>query len=96
MDIIDRQDQHRFVGTEEGLEAQLVYRVDGNTLALVHTEVPEALGGRGLGGELVQAAVDRAVTTGETLRPECSYARRWLQKHEDAAAKVTIEWPTGD
>lgn len=96
MDIIDETAQHRFLGTEDGHEAQLVYRVDGDRLVLVHTEVPEALGGRGLGGQLVTAAVQRAEASGETLVPECPYARSWLRKHPDAAAGVTIDWPAED
>lgn len=96
MDIIDETERNRFVGTEDGHEAQLVYRSDGNRLTLVHTEVPEALGGRGLGGELVTAAVERAAASGETLVPECPYARAWLTKHPDAAARVTIDWPAED
>lgn len=96
MDIIDETAQHRFLGTEDGHEAQLVYRVDGDRLVLVHTEVPEALGGRGLGGQLVTAAVQRAEASGETLVPECPYARSWLRKHPEAAAGVTIDWPAED
>ena len=96
MDIIDQTAQHRFVGTEDGQEAQLVYEVHGDRLHIVHTEVPEALGGRGLGGKLVTAAVERAAASGETIVPECPYARGWLRKHADVAAKVTIDWPEED
>lgn len=96
MDIIDETGRSRFVGTEDGHEAQLVYQVDGNRLTLVHTEVPEALGGRGLGGKLVTAAVERAERSGETVVPECSYARGWLRKHPDVAERITIDWPAED
>lgn len=96
MDIIDETERNRFVGTEDGHEAQLVYRADGNRLVLVHTEVPEDLGGRGLGGQLVSAAVERAAASGETLAPECSYARAWLTKHRDVAARVMIDWSAVD
>ncbi len=93
MDIIDQTDQHRFVGTEDGKEAQLVYEVDGDRLRLLHTEVPEELGGRGIGGQLVRAAVDRAAVSGETLVPLCPFAHSWLDRHPDAAERVEIEVP---
>jgi predicted GNAT family acetyltransferase len=90
--VVDDAERHRFLYVEDGAEAQLVYRVDGDRLILVHTEVPDALGGRGIGGRLVQAGVDRATATGETLLPWCPYARKWLQDHPDVASTVTIDW----
>ena len=90
--IEDKTDERRFVYVEDGLEAQLVYRVNGDRLVLVHTEVPEALGGRGIAGRLVRAAVDRAAASGETVVPVCPYARKWLEDHTDDAARVAIDW----
>jgi predicted GNAT family acetyltransferase len=94
-DVEDRPDEHRFVLVVDGQEAQLVYRRSAERLVLVHTEVPDELGGRGLGGVLVQHAVDVAAAAGLTVRPECPYARRWLEEHPDAAAAVTIDGPKG-
>ena len=90
-DVVDRQEEHRFLHVEEGLEAQLVYRAEPGKLVLVHTEVPSELGGRGLAGRLVEAAVERAERTGETVLPWCPYARRWLEGHPDAAARITVD-----
>jgi predicted GNAT family acetyltransferase len=90
--VVDDDQHHRFVYREDGLDARLEYRVDGSTLVLQHTEVPDALGGRGIAGRLVQAAVDRAAARGETVAPWCPYARRWLERHPDEAAAVTIDW----
>ena len=90
--VVDHPDQHRFLLVEDGIEAELVYRARPGELVLVHTGVPEALGGRGIAGRLVQAAVDRAAASGETVLPWCPYARKWLQGHEDQAARVTIDW----
>ena len=58
---------------------------------LVHTEVPDALAGRGLGGRLVTAALDRAEREGLTVVPWCPFARDWLQRHPDAASRVDID-----
>jgi predicted GNAT family acetyltransferase len=91
--VVDNTDRHRFDLEQEGHRAELVYEVDGDRLVLVHTGVPEALGGRGLGGQLVRAAVERARREGLTLVPRCPYARSWLEKHADEAAGVAIDWP---
>ena len=91
MTVIDNVEEHRFtLETEEGT-AQLVYRVDGDRLVLTHTEVPESLGGQGIGGQLVTAAVERVRRTGEAIRPECPYARSWLAKHPDRVEGITID-----
>ena len=72
-------------------EAELIYHTRPGRLILVHTEVPDALGGRSIGGHLVQAALDRAAATGETVVPLCPFARNWLQKHPEAMRGVTVE-----
>ena len=90
--VLDDRQHHRFVFRQDGIDAQLVYRTEGDRLILVHTEVPNALSGRGIGGRLVQAAVDRAVATGETLVPWCPYARKWLTNHPDLSGRVRIDW----
>ena len=91
-DVVDEPQNHRFRYTEDGLDAQLVYRAEGDELVLVHTEVPDALGGRGIGGRLVRAAVARAERSGETVLPWCPYARKWLQDHPDELAGISIDW----
>jgi predicted GNAT family acetyltransferase len=72
--------------------AQLVYRLRGDRLVIIHTEVPAALSGQGLGGVLVAAAVDRASREGLAVVPLCPFARSWLERHPDAAARVSVDW----
>lgn len=82
----------RFAIHLDGHVAELVYRLEGDRLRLVHTGVPDELGGRGLGGVLVRAAVDRAEAEGLTIVPDCPFARGWLEKHPDDAAPVPVAW----
>jgi uncharacterized protein len=91
-DIIDNEAAARFEVTKDGFTAELTYRINGGRLVLIHTGVPDELGGHGLGGELVKAAVRKAAAEGLTIVPLCPYAREWLQKHDDAAGDVTIDW----
>lgn len=89
--IEDVPAENRFVHrTDEG-DAQLVYRAEDDRLILVHTEVPESLGGRGIAGQLVKAAVERARRTGETIAPWCPYARAWIERHPDDVKGMTID-----
>jgi hypothetical protein len=82
----------RFELVVDGHLAQLVYRRHGDRLVLVHTEVPAALEGRGVGGRLVRFALDVASRDGLTIVPECPFARRWLEGHPDEASAVPIRW----
>ena len=92
--VVDVPSENRFLLQTEGMEAQLVYRLRGDRLFLVHTEVPEALGGRGIAGQLVRAAVRRAEANQLTIVPWCPYARRWLKEHPDETGGVTIDFTT--
>jgi len=90
--VTDNADASRFEVTIDGQVAELVYRRRASRLVLVHTGVPDALGGHGLGGLLVSAAVDRAAAQGLTVVPLCSFARSWLERHPETAARATIDW----
>jgi uncharacterized protein len=90
--VTDNQGDSRLEIHADGALAELLYRTRAGRLILVHTEVPEALGGRGLGGDLVRAAIGKATAEGMTLVPLCPFARGWLERHPEEAAKVTIDW----
>lgn len=90
--VTDNQAASRFELGADGSLAELLYRRVGNRLVLIHTEVPVELEGRGIGGALVTAAVDRAAREGLTLVPLCPFARGWLQRHPDVAKAATVDW----
>jgi predicted GNAT family acetyltransferase len=85
---------NRFVIEAGGVEAELIYRKRAGRLILIHTEVPDALGGRGIGGTLVRAALAHARAEQLTIVPWCPFARRWLTDHPGETQDVTIDWDT--
>ena len=73
----------RFEATVEGQLCVCQYRVYGKVMMLTHTGVPPTLRGRGIAAQLVQAALEHARTRGLKVRPDCSYAESYMQRHPD-------------
>jgi uncharacterized protein len=73
----------RFEVVINGHLAECVYRQEGDVLVLVHTEVPAALQGMGLAGQLVQAALDWARAEKLHVRPSCSYAASYMRRRPE-------------
>lgn len=94
VDIRDETAEGRLVLEDGGAVAELVYDARPGRLILIHTGVPDALGGRGIGGQLVQAALAKARREQLAVVPWCPFARRWLTDHPDEAEGVDIDWDT--
>lgn len=75
----------RFTVEEEGSEAFVEYAREGDVLVIVHTIVPKEMGGRGIAGRLVEAALQHAREQGLKVRPDCSYAEAYMRKHPEHA-----------
>ena len=65
------------------------YRLDGDVLDLVHTEIDDGHEGEGLGGTLARGVLDDARRRGVRVRPTCPFIAGWIEKHPDYADLVT-------
>lgn len=75
--------QLRFVLEADGHTAVLDYRMRGDAMELTHTGVPDPISGRGIAGDLVRTAFQHARAHGLRVRPLCSYAAAWAERHPD-------------
>ncbi|MDR2155625.1 MAG: N-acetyltransferase [Burkholderiaceae bacterium] len=50
-------------------------------MAFVHTVVPKALEGQGLGSRVVRHALDHAVRQGLKIRADCSFVKTYIERH---------------
>jgi uncharacterized protein len=83
MDVQHNIVSSRFETTVDGQLCVCQYRLFGKTMMLTHTGVPQALRGRGIAAALVQAALDHARAKQLKVRPDCSYAETYMQRHPE-------------
>jgi hypothetical protein len=87
--VQDNPTAHRFELRIGNAVAFLQYRKPASgPIVLVHTEVPVALEGRGLGGKLVKAVMEAARSEGRQVEPRCPFARSYLERHPEYASLV--------
>jgi uncharacterized protein len=75
--------QQRFECKVDGMLCVADYRLTGEVMHMTHTEVPPALGGRGIAAALVAAALEHARSTHLKVNPACSYVRLYMQRHPE-------------
>lgn len=76
---------HRFTTTVDGLQGHVEYVEGDGVMTITHTVVPDAIGGRGIAGRLVRAALEHARGAGLKVVPQCSYAAAYIDKHPEYA-----------
>lgn len=82
-DVIDNKTHHRFELVVEGHLAAAYYKVEGNLISFIHTEVPTELSGKGVGSRLVQGALDEVRAAGMKVIPVCPFVKAWIGKHPE-------------
>jgi len=82
--ILDVAEWSRFEIHENGeLGGFAAYRLEPGRITFTHTEIKDAFGGRGLGGQLIRGALDAARARALAVVPECPFVRGWIAKHPD-------------
>jgi predicted GNAT family acetyltransferase len=81
--IVHNLDRSRFETTLPEGVGHADYRRVGDTLHMVHTEVPRAVERRGIASELVQAALDYAGANGLKVVPLCGFVRGYMRRHPE-------------
>jgi predicted GNAT family acetyltransferase len=83
VEVIDNREQHRFEVNIDGSTAHLEYRLWSNFISLIHTHVPGALEGRGIGGALARTGLEYAREHGIKVVPLCPFVRSYLERHPE-------------
>lgn len=70
-----------YIKDGEELLAEMTYHWrDEHVFIIDHTEVSEKLGGKGVGKQLVNAAVEFARSQGHKIIPVCPFAKKVFEK----------------
>jgi uncharacterized protein len=91
LQIIHDSHAHRLSVELEGHSAQLDYELEGKVMSITHTSVPRPIGGRGVAAELMRSALDLAAANGWSVKPVCSYAVAYMQRHPAGGTNSHLE-----
>jgi len=83
--VRDNPSAHRFQLPTDGEMAFLSYERRADGMVLVHTEVPPAFRGRGIGTALVKAGIDAARREGLRVVPVCPFVKAFLRTHPESS-----------
>jgi predicted GNAT family acetyltransferase len=61
----------------------LLYRIEPDSVVLVHTDVDPAYEGQGLGSVLVKGALDDLRERGVRAVPLCPFVRAYIRRHPE-------------
>jgi hypothetical protein len=90
-DIRNNEENSQFETTIDGHLALAAYDLqDPDRIIFTHTEVPEALAGRGIAGVIVKFGLDHAREKKLTVVAQCSYVASYIKRHpeyQDLVAK---------
>lgn len=81
--VTDNPSAQRFEAVVEGQTAFAEYRLIRGAIMFTHTEVPEALGGRGIGSALIRAGLKAARERELKVMPVCPFFAAWFGKHPE-------------
>jgi len=82
-DITHNQENMRFEVMVDGEKAFLEYRMKGNDIAFMHTEVPETLSGKGIASALAVYAFKYAKENNLPVIVYCPFVKTFLKRHPE-------------
>jgi len=81
--IRDNIADHRFELDLDGGMAMMYYRLEPGVITLLHTEVPPALGGHGIGSGLVRGVLDIVRARGLKVVAKCPFVAAYMGRHPE-------------
>ena len=83
LNVTHNTDKNRFEVQIDSLTAELVYRLYGNVILFLHTGVPPALEGRGIGSLLVKTGLQYAREKNLKVQSLCWFVSGYIERHPE-------------
>jgi len=84
IEVRDNRDKSRFEATLDGHTAVVDYNLTPGRLLIAHTEVPQAIEGRGIASRMFNTVVATARSEHLMIVPVCPVFALWLRRHPEA------------
>ena len=81
----------RFEMTAGDAVAFVTYERTSDRVVLIHTEVPKALSGQGVGSRLVGGVLDIIRGEGKSVVPQCEFVAAFIARHPGYQSLVAKE-----
>ena len=87
-EITHNKQNMQFEATVNGEKAFLEYRMKGNDIAFMHTEVPETLSGKGIASALAVYAFNYAKENNLPVIVYCPFVKTFLKRHPEYTTQL--------
>lgn len=71
--------------------AIIAYERQGNRIEFLHTEVPDALEGHGIGSTMARFALEDARRQGLAVIPSCPFVNAYIRRHNEYADLIPAD-----
>ncbi len=89
--IENNESENRYEAIFDGEAAFAEYDLEGDIIRFTHTEVPEAVSGKGLAGRIVRVALDDSRRRSLKVVPVCAYVADFIRKNKEYSDLVPEE-----
>lgn len=83
LELIHNEKDRRFEVHIEDNTAFVDYKLFKGGIAYIHTEVPKALGGKGIASFLAKGVLDYAKTNSLKVKPYCPFIKAYIDRHPE-------------
>lgn len=81
--VINNQEECRFEVNVDNETALLQYDERNDIIVLLHTEVPDAFEGRGIGSMLAMHALEWVRSSNKRVKVRCAFVTRFMERHAE-------------
>ena len=83
VDVVNNDTAQRYEAHVDGQLSVITYQRRGDRIVFIHTEVPEALEGHGIAGQMARIALDEARAQGLAVIPRCPFVASYIRRHPE-------------